>query len=124
MTADAPLRDALVEATAAFDAGNHAWGRFFLYVLRPYRGDSPAPDPAPVRAALQQAVLLVPHSTDLEEVGAFAAAIVDTRRAVEAFTSTLPAPLRTGDVLLVPDALDEALEWLEPFADAEHRTPD
>ena len=118
MTADDALRDALVEATAAFDASNHAWGRFFLYVLRPYRGGPPAPDPAPVRAAFQEAALLVPHSTDLEEVSAFAAAIVDTRRAVEAFTAALPAALRTGDVLLVPDALGEALEWLQPFQDS------
>ncbi len=115
MTAEDALQEAVTEATAAFDAGNHAWGRFLLYVLRPYRGDPPAPDPSPVRAALQEAAVSVPHSTEAAELRAFLDALLAARRAVDAFIGRLPPDLRTGDVLLAPDAFAEAIGWLAPL---------
>jgi hypothetical protein len=112
------LVEAVAEAVAAFDAGNHAWGRYLLYVLRPYRGAAPAPDPGPVRAALREAALDVPHGPSLEEVRAFHDALLTVRGALAAFVATLPDALRTGDILLVPDAIAEAIAWLEPWATA------
>lgn len=114
MTDDEPLREAIAEATAAFDAGNHAWGRYLLYVLRPYHGRPPAPDPAPVRVALQDAALSVPQRADAAEARAFAEALAVARRAVEAFIDGLPDTIRTGDVLVAPDAFTEALDALRP----------
>ena len=109
------LREAISEATASFDAGNHAWGRYLLYVLRRYRGDPPAPDPAAVRAALQDAVLSVPQQPDIEDIRTFYAAIQIALREVEQFVALLPDVIRTGDILLVPEAFIEAADRLEPW---------
>jgi hypothetical protein len=117
MTDQTSLPDAIAESTAAFDAANHAWGRYFLYVLRPYHGDPPAPDPSPVRSALQEAAISVPQSADIGEARAFADTLVAAYRAVESFVAALPDPLRTGDVLTVNEPLGEALAWLMPFVE-------
>ena len=115
MVRDDPLREDIEEAVAAFDAGNHAWGRFFVYVLRPYRGPLPAPDAAPVRAALQEAALAVPQATDLDEVRAFHAALLAIRRELTVFLALLPDPLRASDLLTAPDAFAEAIDLLDPW---------
>src|SRR5262245_34729870 len=117
MINETSLADAIAESTTAFDAANHAWGRYFLYVLRPYHGDPPAPDPAPVRAALQEAAISVPQTADINETRAFADALVAAYRAVESFVAALPEPLRIGDVLTVNEPLGEALAWLAPFVE-------
>jgi hypothetical protein len=108
--------DTLREAIAAFDAGNHAWGRFHLYTFRRYHDNPPAPGPAAVRAALQEAVLSVPHSGDEQEIREFRVAVSAALRELEAFIALLPDPLRTSDVLQAPEALAEALELLQPDA--------
>lgn len=115
MTGADALQQAISEATAAFDAGNHAWGRFLLYVLRPYHGRPPAPDPSPVRIALQEAALAVPHTADAADLRAFLDALLIAHREVEAFIAHLPPDLRTGDVLVAPDAFAEAIAVLAPL---------
>lgn len=117
MVEDVTLEDAIAEAMAAFDAGNHAWGRFFVYVLRPYQGIPPAPDPAPVRAALQEAALSVPQAVDAAEARAFHDALFAAHRELVAFIARLPEPLRAGDLLLAPDAFREAVERLQPWSE-------
>lgn len=116
MTPDEALQAAIASAIAAFDSGNHAWGRFFAYVLRPYRGHPPAPTPAAVRAALQEAALSVPQAADAAAAYTFYAALVTARGELEAFIGGLPDPLHTADVLQAPQALAEAIGWLEPWA--------
>ena len=117
MAEDATLADAIAEATAAFDAGNHAWGRFFVYVLRPYRDIPPAPDASLVRAALQEAALSVPQAADAAEARAFHDTLLTAHRELTAFIAGLPESLRTGDLLLAPDAFWEAIERLEPWSE-------
>ncbi len=112
MKGGSELPDDLVEAIAAFDAGNHAWGRFYLYILRPYRGDPPPPDPTAVRAAFQDAVLTVPESADPEAIHEFTTAIRIASALVDAYVDVLPQSLRAGDLLSVPEALAEALASL------------
>jgi hypothetical protein len=99
------------EAIAAFDAGNHAWGRFYLYTAR--RAANAVPDPSPVRTALQDAVLAVPHEGHDHQVREFRAAIAAAHRVIEAFIIEAPESLRTGDLLQVPEAFAEALELLD-----------
>lgn len=105
------LSDPLREAIAAFDAGNHAWGRFYHYTLR--RAAGPAPDASDVRAALQEAVLAVPHDGHDHQVREFRTAIAAARLAIENFILDAPETLRTGDLLEAPEALTEALELLD-----------
>jgi hypothetical protein len=110
------LGQAIAAAIEAFDAGNHAWGRYLHYVLRPYRAEHPdAPSPARVRAALREAALSVPHSRDPEELRAFFNALLVARRALRDFIAALPDPLRTADLLMAPDAFAEAMTYLEPW---------
>ena len=106
--------DHIREAIAAFDAGNHAWGRFYLYTLRRYTGA--VPDSSGVRTALQDAVLAVPHEGHDHQVREFRTAIAAALRAIEAFIADAPAPLRTGDLLQAPEALAEALDLLQADA--------
>lgn len=114
MQQDDRLNDAIAEATAAFDAGNHAWGRFWVYRLRGHPGGPPV-DAGALRAALQEAVLCVPQSPDVEQVAAFAAAIRVAKTEWETLIAQLPAELRDGDLLQAPDAFAEALGYLAPF---------
>ncbi|MER3421186.1 MAG: hypothetical protein C4290_12000 [Chloroflexota bacterium] len=111
-----PLGQAIAAAIEAFDAGNHAWGRYLHYVLRPYRSEHPeAPSPVRVRAALREAALSVPHSREREELRAFYNALLLARRALRDFIAALPDPLRTADLLMAPDAFAEAMTYLEPW---------
>lgn len=116
VTAD-DLTDALAEATAAFDAGNHAWGRFYLYVLRRYQGEPPAPDAAPVRSALQEAALSVPQEATRAAACEFAAALAAVCGALAVFVDALPETLRTGDAVVAPESFEEALAALAPWVD-------
>jgi hypothetical protein len=106
--------DHIREAIAAFDAGNHAWGRFYLYTLHRYTGA--VPDVAGVRTALQDAVLAVPHEGHDHQVREFRTAIAATLRAIEIFIADAPEPLRTGDLLQAPEALAEELDLLQADA--------
>lgn len=116
MNEDEALEQAIAAAIEAFDAGNHAWGRYLHYVLRPYRAAHPdAPSPARVRAAMQEAALSVPHSREREELRAFFNALLVARRALRDFIAALPGPLRTADLLMAPDAFAEAMTYLEPW---------
>ena len=101
------------EVTSAFDSANHAWGRYFLYVYRPYRGPATLPDATPVREALQEAAISIPVSDDPEELKLLAIALHDALTAVRALLAALPADLATGDIVVVPEALEEALSLLD-----------
>lgn len=115
MTRDLTLGEAIAEAIAAFDAGNHAWGRFYHYVVRRAPAGVGVPPVAPVRQALQEAALSVPRHGECEEARQFSAAIGLARQVVEVFVADLPSEQRTGDILLVAEAFREALDALEPW---------
>src|SRR5690349_5328812 len=115
MTADEALVEAIAAATEAFDAGNHAWGRFLLYVLRPYHGPPTAPDPAPLRAALQEAAISVPQHPTTSEARAFINALLIAYREAQTLTEHLPESIRTGDILTVPESFAEAIRALAPW---------
>ncbi len=117
MTPDGTLQSAIADAVSAFDEGNHAWGRFYLYTLRPYHGPDAAPDATPVRAALQEAALSVPAAPVVAEVRAFAVAIALAGQALEDFIDLLPPALRLPDVLDAPQAFAEAIAALQPWLD-------
>jgi hypothetical protein len=119
MPSDEALAEAIAVATEAFDAGNHAWGRFLLYVLRPYHGPPPAPDPAPLRAALQEAAISVPQHPTTGEARAFIDALLIAYREAQTLTERLPATIRTGDILTVPDSFAEAIRALASWAEGE-----
>jgi len=122
MNGDEALNQAIAAAIEAFDAGNHAWGRYLHYVLRPYRAEHPeAPSPARVRAALREAALTVPHSREREELRAFFNALLVARRPLRHFIAVLPDASRTADLLKAPDAFAEAMTYLEPWLGADLR---
>lgn len=112
----AALPEDLAEAVSAYDAANLAWGRYWRYVLRPA---AQAPDAGAVRAAFGEAALAAPQSDQPEEVLAFFDALATAFQALEALLARLPEELRTGDVLVAPAALREAIAALGPWVAGE-----
>ena len=106
----------LAEAVAAFDAANHAWGRFWHYTPHP-RGDTLSAWSA-VRAAFQDAALDVPADVDADSLHAFYDALVAARRESEGLIAELPAEVRSGDILSVPETLGEAIALLDELLNA------
>ena len=105
MSADETAADLLSAALEAFDAANHAWGRCWLYQLRPYRGSAPALDATAVRAAFGDAALSVPAEPTAAAIADFLLAVRAVQEALAPFLATLPAGLANGDILGVSGAL-------------------
>lgn len=113
-----PLRQAAIaEAVALFDAGNHAWGRFYQYLYLRHPGHPPAPDAAPVREALREAAISVPQTDAAAELQTFASAVAGVYEAITTFLAIAPPSLRVGEVLTTPDSLRECLRLLMPYLD-------
>ena len=105
------LDEAVAEAVAAFDAANHAVGRFVTYVVRP-RGEIPARLHG-VRELLQEAALAVPQETTRSAAAEFLVALRAARHGIADFLASPPSGYPLGEMLPAPDDLDEGIEVLE-----------
>jgi hypothetical protein len=105
------LESALAEAVAAFDAGNHAFGRFVTYAVRPHGAVPPAVQA--VREQLQEAALAVPEVQSLGAARDFLAAVRNALDAVEAFLADPPMGYALEEARGAPEALQEAAAILE-----------
>jgi hypothetical protein len=106
------LEDAIAEATAAFDAANHAFGRFVTYAVRPHNEPMP-PEVQVVREALQEAAISVPQQPTVEDARSFLDALRVAYIAVDRFLTDPPSRYAVEEARPTPDALDEAIQVLE-----------
>ena len=102
----------IAEAVAAFDAGNHAFGRFVTYVVRPHGENVPRAVQV-VREALQEAALAVPHEATPAAASEFLIALRAARDVLARFLAAPPAGYRLEEALNAPEAFDEAIAVLE-----------
>jgi hypothetical protein len=109
------LESAIAEATAAFDAANHAFGRFVTYVVRP-RGALPASVSA-VREALQEAAISVPEETTIAAAREFLAALENAAARLSAFLASPPPGYALEEAHAAPGALAEAIAVLRAWVD-------
>ena len=101
----------IAEATAAFDAANHAFGRFVTYVVRP-SGRMPAAVQQ-VRELLQEAAITVPEEPTRQAIGEFAGSLRAAQAGLAAFFADPPEGYALEEALPTPEALDEAIEVLQ-----------
>lgn len=106
------LEYAIAEATAAFDAANHAFGRFVTYAVRPHNEAVP-PEVQAVRESLQEAAISVPQEATDAAAREFLGALRDAYVAVEQFLADPPGRYVLEEARPTPDALDEAIQALE-----------
>ncbi|HLZ68922.1 MAG TPA: hypothetical protein VKV26_03330 [Dehalococcoidia bacterium] len=107
-----PLSQAtLAEAIAAFDAGNHAWGRFRHFVL-PTAPAALAVSTASVREALSEAAICVPDTRPGEHQ-ALLAALRQTRERLDAYAAALPAAVPRTELDQAAEDFGEAIALLE-----------
>ncbi len=101
----------LADAIAAFDAGNHAWGRYRHFVL----GATPAAlavSTAPLREALSEAAICVPDA----QTGDSAALLAAIRAAcdrLDAYRAALPAEVPRTELDAAAEDFAEAIALLE-----------
>jgi hypothetical protein len=108
---EAALEAAIAEAIIAFDAGNHAFGRFVTYVVRPH-GEAVPRSVQIVREGLQEAALSVPQSPSVEAAAEFLAALRAARDRLARFLADPPPGYALEEAKAAPAALDEAIEVL------------
>lgn len=101
---------AIAEATAAFDAANHAFGRFVTYVVR--RQSQTVPEPVQfVREALQDAALAVPQETTVEATREFLSTLLLAEARLAVFFQT-PPNYALEEARPATEALAEAIDAL------------
>jgi hypothetical protein len=105
------LDTVIAEAVAAFDAANHAFGRFVTYVVRPH-GEAVPRSVQVVREGLQDAALSVPQTPTVEAAGEFLAALRVAKELLDAFLAAPPAGYALEEAKAAPGALEEAIEVL------------
>lgn len=101
---------AVEEAIAAFDAGNHAWGRYRHFVLPGAAAALNIPTDA-VRSALQEAAISVPDART-GEIGPFVAALSAAYAGLTRYRALLPAEVPPGEVNEALGDIEEALALL------------
>ena len=106
-----PLDEAITEAVAAFDAANHAFGRFVTYAVRA-RGEVP-PRIRAVRELLQEAALAVPQEASRPAAAEFLIALRAARHGLREFLASPPSGYPLEEALPAPGALEEGIEVLE-----------
>ena len=106
------LEEAIAEATAAFDAANHAFGRFVTYAVRPRNEPVPAAVQS-VRELLQDAALLVPQESSLPAAEEFLAALRTALDGLTRFLAEPPPGYALEEARQTPEALEEAIGVLE-----------
>ena len=104
------LEDAVADAVVAFDAANHAFGRFVTYAVRPV-GPVPARVQA-VRVLLQEAALAVPQEITRAAAAEFLVALTAAKQGLTEFLAAPPVAYNLEETLTAPAALDEAIEAL------------
>ncbi len=107
----APSGEALAEAVAAFDAGNHAWGRYRHFVL-PAEPGAAGVSTQPVRDALREAAICVPDAQAGDYLPLLAA-LRRTRVQLDAYLHALPPAVPRVELDLAAEAFAEAIELLE-----------
>lgn len=107
----ATLADTVAEAVAAFDAANHAFGRFVTYVVRP-RNQPVPPAIQHVREALQDAAILAPEATTPVAAHAFLVALQAAQQRLGAFLAAPPSGYALEEAMAAPGALEEAITVL------------
>ena len=111
------LECAIAEATAAFDAANHAFGRFVTYAVRP-RNQAVPPSVEAVREFLQDAALSVPQETSVEAAQDFLTALREALDGLTAFLGEPPHGYALEEARQAPGALEEAVAALEGALDS------
>jgi hypothetical protein len=106
------LDTAIAEAIAAFDAANHAFGRFVTYVVR-QRSKAIPPSVRVVREALQEAAMSVPQEASAEAAAEFLGALRLAGERLAAFLAGPPAGYALEEAMQAPGALEEAIAVLE-----------
>ena len=106
------LEYAIAEATAAFDAANHAFGRFVTYAVRP-RNQAVPPSVQAVRDLLQDAALAVPQETSVEAAQEFLTALWAALEGLTGFLGEPPPGYALEEARQAPGALEEAIAALE-----------
>ncbi len=108
----ADLDAAIAEAVLAFDAANHAFGRFVTYVVRPH-GEPIPPRVQVVREALQEAAISVPQEPSVEAACAFLGALRQAGDRLAAFLADPPGGYALEEAMQAPGAMEEAIAVLE-----------
>lgn len=106
-----PLSLAIAEATAAFDAANHAFGRFVTYVVR-RGGRAIPPSVQTVREAFQEAAIAVPQESTTAAAAEFLPTLVAAQARLGAFFQS-PPDLALEEARPAEEALAEAIGVLE-----------
>jgi hypothetical protein len=104
--------DVLAAAVAAFDAGNHAWGRYRHFVL----SATPAAltvSTAPVREALSEAAICVPDAQESGDYVPLLAAVHLTRERLQGYCAALAADVPRTELDQAAESFDEAIALLE-----------
>jgi hypothetical protein len=109
--AERPTGEQIEDAILAFDAGNHAWGRYRHFVLSAL----PVPPPfsaEPVRAALQEAAISVleAQAGDSEP---FLAGLHAAYEGMVHYRRALPAGIQLTEIDEAIGDLEEAIALLE-----------
>jgi len=114
MTAIDPeeLGYAIEEATAAFDAANHAFGRFVTYVVRPHNEPVP-PAVQTVRESLQDGALSVPQDQTEAAAREFLGSLHTALDVVTRFLQQPPPGYALEEAMATPGALEEAIDALQ-----------
>ncbi|MHB8575279.1 MAG: hypothetical protein ACYDCQ_08090 [Dehalococcoidia bacterium] len=108
---DALPPDAIEAAILAFDAGNHAWGRYRHFVLSNAPHVQAIPTDA-VRAALQEAAVCVPDA-QAGDTGPLLAAVQAALAGLRQYVAAVPAEIQHSELNEAIDALDEAAARLQ-----------
>jgi hypothetical protein len=103
--------DTIEEAILAFDAGNHAWGRYRLFVLAT-TPEAMAVSTDAVRDALQEAALSVPDARSGDS-GPFLAAARAAFAALLEYRRALPEGIQLSELNQATFALEETVAVLE-----------
>jgi hypothetical protein len=102
--------ETLEDAIAAFDAGNHAWGRYRHFVLSA-RPAALAVPTQQVRDALSEAAISVPDAQS-GEPGPFLAALRETLAALRRYRAFLPADVPLAEIEEAEGDFAEAIALL------------
>jgi hypothetical protein len=106
------LAGAVAEAVAAFDAANHAFGRFVTYVVRPHNEPVP-PSVRYVREGFQEAAISFPEAPYPAAAREFLAALRACKARLDAFLADPPSGYQVEEAMAAPEALEEAIDVLE-----------
>src|SRR5437870_4925337 len=102
--------EVIEEAIAAFDAGNHAWGRYRHFVLSAAPHAQRVPTEA-VQSVLQEAAVCVPDA-QAGDVGPLREAVGAVLAGLRAYVAALPADVQRSELNEALEAFDEAVELL------------